>query len=185
MFYSDFVKGVSSEILFFFLAQIKQKPVILALSNPTPQSECTAEQAYTWSKVLSYSIELLGYVKYKILHLLLTVVRYTLYIIIEHLVFHLIQGRALFASGSPFDPVEYNGKIYVPGQVIFFISFASIFIWFILFPESVRIVANFTVVIIMPVEQCIHFPWIWTWFGDLRGNSGTRWNASFCWYLVI
>lgn len=67
--------GVFTKPVLELMARINERPVVLALSNPTSKSECTAEDAIFAS-----------------------------------------QGRALFASGSPFDPVAFDGKTYLPGQ---------------------------------------------------------------------
>ncbi|MGO8944036.1 MAG: NAD-dependent malic enzyme [Syntrophobacteraceae bacterium] len=57
------------------MAAINERPIVFSLSNPTIKTECTAEEAYSYT-----------------------------------------HGRAVFASGSPFDPVSVNGKMLFPAQ---------------------------------------------------------------------
>ncbi len=64
-----------SEPVIQAMSRINSRPIVFPLSNPTSCSECTAEQAYTWS-----------------------------------------EGRAIFASGSPFPPVTVNGVRFTPSQ---------------------------------------------------------------------
>jgi malate dehydrogenase (oxaloacetate-decarboxylating)(NADP+) len=64
----------TKEVLETF-ASYQEHPIVFALSNPTSQSECTAEEAYAYT-----------------------------------------QGRAIFASGSPFPDVKIGDRTISPGQ---------------------------------------------------------------------
>jgi malate dehydrogenase (oxaloacetate-decarboxylating)(NADP+) len=67
--------GVFTRPVLEAMAEINHRPIIFSLSNPTSNTECSAEEAYTWT-----------------------------------------GGRAIFASGSPFDPVTLGGKTFFPAQ---------------------------------------------------------------------
>ncbi|GAA6614288.1 NAD-dependent malic enzyme [Scytonema sp. NUACC26] len=79
------VGGAFTQQVVETMSQLNERPIILALSNPTEHAECTAEQAYTWSK-----------------------------------------GKAIYAAGVQFPPVNFNGQTFLPGQANNFYIFPAI-----------------------------------------------------------
>jgi len=69
------VGGAFTPEVLKLMAELNEKPIVFALSNPTSKAECSAEEAYSHT-----------------------------------------SGRALFACGSPYDPVAFGGKRFVPRQ---------------------------------------------------------------------
>jgi len=67
------------------MCQINERPIIFALSNPTDHAECSAEQAYNWSK-----------------------------------------GKAVYAAGVQFPPVQYEEQTLLPAQANNFYVFSAV-----------------------------------------------------------
>lgn len=67
--------GIFDEPVLRAMADVAERPIVFALSNPTDRAEVTARDAYAWT-----------------------------------------DGRAIFASGSPFGPVTVAGCTFEPGQ---------------------------------------------------------------------
>lgn len=68
-------RGMFTQQVLETMAKHNERPIVFSLSNPTSKTECTAEEAYTWT-----------------------------------------GGRAIFASGSPFDRVTVHGNTFLPAQ---------------------------------------------------------------------
>jgi malate dehydrogenase (oxaloacetate-decarboxylating)(NADP+) len=79
------IGGAFTQKVIESMSRVNERPVILALSNPTEKAECTPEQAYTWSK-----------------------------------------GKAIYAAGVQFPPVQVNGKTYLSGQANNFYIFPAV-----------------------------------------------------------
>jgi malate dehydrogenase (oxaloacetate-decarboxylating)(NADP+) len=79
------VGGTFTQKIIEAMSRINDRPVVLALSNPTEHAECTPEQAYTWSK-----------------------------------------GKAIYAAGVQFPPVQYEGQTFLPGQANNFYIFPAV-----------------------------------------------------------
>jgi malate dehydrogenase (oxaloacetate-decarboxylating)(NADP+) len=79
------IGGAFTQKVIEAMSRINERPVILALSDPTEHAECTAEQAYNWS-----------------------------------------LGKAIYAAGVQFPPVNYKGQTRLPGQANNFYIFPAV-----------------------------------------------------------
>ncbi|PWA31470.1 hypothetical protein CCH79_00002630 [Gambusia affinis] len=81
------IGGAFTEKIIKDMAAFNERPIIFALSNPTSKAECTAEQCYKLTEATYFHTHIA------------------------------VDGRGIFASGSPFNKVTLaDGRTFFPGQ---------------------------------------------------------------------
>lgn len=146
------------------MCSYSEHPIIMALSNPTHLSECTAQQAYEWS-----------------------------------------DGKAIFCSGSPFNPVKFRGRVLTPSQANNMyeqrVMKRSVSLWdgwsnervdrsscaavcavraLCLFAPFLTFFSLFhCLVLLLCFWRQVHFPWSWPWVYFSQCDRGHGWNALF------